>query len=338
MSSHTTPTIFVVGSSRSGTTMTGRMLTKHPDIFTFNELHFYEQLWKEKDQTKKLSHSEALHLLNTLFSTQRDGYFLRKADAKYTSESEELLKKYPSLFPHELYKIFLDYEVNNNHKKIGCEQTPRNIYYVDSILTHFLHPKFIHIVRDPRDVFLSQKNRWKRRKFSEKNVPLQQTIRQWINYHPITIGKLWTGANKMIALHQTKPYYYVIKYENLLADAKTESQKICDFIGIPFTDEMIRIPHIGSSLRQDKPNQLGIDKSKINGWKKGGLNNTEIYICQQICKKMMLENGYEIEKIIPNPFLLVYYYGIFPIMGVLALLFSFNRVKNVRESIKRRFN
>lgn len=333
-------TIFIVGSSRSGTTMTSRMLNKHTNIFTFNELHFYEQLWREQDQTKILNQQQAIELLNILFSTQRDGYFLKTADTKYSIESEEIIKQlngHKKLFPHELYKAFLQYEVSKNNKTIGCEQTPRNVYYIDSIITHFQNPKFIHIVRDPRDVLLSQKNRWKRRKFSGNTVPFKQTMRQWINYHPITIGKLWTGANKTIYLHKNKPYYYVVKYENLLMQPEEEAKKICTFIGIPFQKEMIKIPHIGSSLREDKPNQLGIDKSKISGWRKGGLNPTEIFICQRICKNIMIENGYEIENVKPNPFLLLYYYGIFPIMGFMALAFSFSRIKNLRESIKRRF-
>ena len=37
--------IFVVGSSRSGTTMMGRILGNHKDIFTFNELHFFGAIW-----------------------------------------------------------------------------------------------------------------------------------------------------------------------------------------------------------------------------------------------------------------------------------------------------
>ena len=332
-------TIFVIGSSRSGTTMTGRMLNKHHEIFTFNELHFYEQLWKQQDQTEEVNQIEALELLNTLFSTQRDGYFHRKADTKYSGESESILKSLnaTSFFAHEIYKAFINYEVSKNEKKIGCEQTPRNVYYVDAILNHFSNPLFIHIVRDPRDVLLSQKNRWKRRKFSENTVPLQQTIRQWINYHPLTIGKLWMGANNKIHLHKNKPYYYIFKYEDFLINSEKEAKLICEFIGIPFYVEMTKIPNIGSSLKQDKPGQLGIDKSKINGWKRGGLNNTEIFICQQICKPIMIENGYELEKVTPNIFLLIYYYCIFPVMGLMAVIFSFNRIKNIRETIKRRF-
>ncbi len=40
--------IFVVGSSRSGTTMMGRILDKHPSIFTFRELHFFGTIWTNK--------------------------------------------------------------------------------------------------------------------------------------------------------------------------------------------------------------------------------------------------------------------------------------------------
>ena len=38
--------VMVVGSSRSGTTMMGRVLGRHPCVFTFEELHFFEQMWQ----------------------------------------------------------------------------------------------------------------------------------------------------------------------------------------------------------------------------------------------------------------------------------------------------
>ena len=40
--------LFVVGNSRSGTTMMGRILGNHPDVFTFGELHFFGQLWSPR--------------------------------------------------------------------------------------------------------------------------------------------------------------------------------------------------------------------------------------------------------------------------------------------------
>ena len=36
--------IFIVGSSRSGTTMMGRIINNNEDVFTFNELHFFSRI------------------------------------------------------------------------------------------------------------------------------------------------------------------------------------------------------------------------------------------------------------------------------------------------------
>jgi omega-hydroxy-beta-dihydromenaquinone-9 sulfotransferase len=78
--------IFVVGNSRSGTTMTGRILNCHKDVFTFNELHFFEQIWQESNATKIYKYDEAVKLLNLLFSLQRDGYFVHFENSAYTLE------------------------------------------------------------------------------------------------------------------------------------------------------------------------------------------------------------------------------------------------------------
>jgi len=39
-----TKKIFIVGNSRSGTTMLARILGNHDNVFTFHEIHFFEQL------------------------------------------------------------------------------------------------------------------------------------------------------------------------------------------------------------------------------------------------------------------------------------------------------
>ncbi|MGY8951594.1 MAG: sulfotransferase, partial [Flavobacteriales bacterium] len=43
--------IFIVGSSRSGTTMMGRILANHSDIFTFKELHFFGTIWTNNSES-----------------------------------------------------------------------------------------------------------------------------------------------------------------------------------------------------------------------------------------------------------------------------------------------
>lgn len=46
------------------------------------------------------------------------------------------------------------------------------------------------MVRDPRDVLLSQKYKWKIRFLGANNIPYREVLRCWANYHPIAIAKL----------------------------------------------------------------------------------------------------------------------------------------------------
>ena len=44
------------------------------------------------------------------------------------------------------------------------------------------------MIRDPRDVMLSQKNKWKRRFLGAKQIPLREVVRSYVNYNPILIS------------------------------------------------------------------------------------------------------------------------------------------------------
>ena len=57
------PMIFIVGNSRSGTTMMGRILGNNPNVFTFHELHFFEQLWSTRDSNRLFSKKKGEKLL-----------------------------------------------------------------------------------------------------------------------------------------------------------------------------------------------------------------------------------------------------------------------------------
>jgi len=67
--------IFVVGNSRSGTSMMALILGEHPDVFSFHELHFFEELWDPERGKQTLTLEEAVRLMARLITIQRDGYF-----------------------------------------------------------------------------------------------------------------------------------------------------------------------------------------------------------------------------------------------------------------------
>lgn len=332
--------IFIVGNSRTGTTMLSKILGQHSDIFAFNELHFIESLVSPEQILSDYipSKEEAEKILTTLLRSQRERTASNSDLSKYISEATDILSKCgnnPTSM--EIFSSFCSYETKKNGKQIACEQTPKNIYYVNEILKVLPNAKFINMYRDPRDIMLSQKRKWKRRFLGAKQVPLfRETFRTWLNYHPIIMAKLWNSAINKSLEFRNNDNFFNVKYEDLLNNSELQVQHICQFLNIYYQDAMLKVPQEGSSSGVDNTNKFGIDKSRQGNWDNGGLNNGEIGICQHICAKNMLKLGYK-RKAINNIWFWWIIYGLslfFKMAG--ALLFNLSRTKNLFTTIKRR--
>ena len=329
--------IFVVGNSRSGTTMMSRILGLNQDVHTFQEIHFFEWIASSEDLNKTILEDDAIKLLNKLIGIQKENFYVQKDLSIYNEESKNIITTIgePPFSTIDIYYIFLKYWTEKNKKKIPCEQTPKNLYYINEICHNFKNAKIINMVRDPRSILLSQKNKWKRKFLGEKEMPIFESIRAWTLYHPITIAKLWTSA-----INTTKDYpsekVLTIKFEQLLSNPKYYTEMICDFCDVPFSLEMLNIPQIGSSIGIDDPNKQGIDQNKSSTWKTGAISNTELYLLQTIAKKQMDEMGYTSVELKVNYLYLIYLYITFPIKISISILLNLGRMKNIFETLKRR--
>lgn len=334
--------IFVVGNSRSGTTMMGRILGNHPDVFTFGELHFFGQLWSPV-HPYELNRSEAEALAAKLFCLQREGYRTHGDSKSFLDEASKFCEVFSEqpIAPADLFSSFLYYAAARNSKTIPCDQTPRNVFYIDVILKSYPHAKIINMIRDPRDVLLSQKRKWKRRFLGGTDLSIKESFRDWVNYHPITISKIWhtavTAADRFIDHDNVTTIYF----EQLLASPETTVENICDFVGINYSTTMLQVPQVGSSVNADKPTELGINPSRAGSWNENGvsaskLNSSEIYITQKLNATLMKKHNYDPIIIRPNILHLMVNLLLFPIKLAGAFLFNLDRIKNIRETLRRR--
>ncbi len=330
---------FVVGNSRSGTTMMGRILGKHSDVFTFHELHFFEQLWSPDEINQSIDFESSIELFSKLLCIEREGYLSGCSEnKKYFSEVKFVLEQTnkKQFLKSDIFELFLNNEVRIHGKNIACDQTPRNLFYVEEILLLYPDAKIIYMIRDPRDVMLSQKNKWKRRFMGAKNIPLKEAFRAWVNYHPITISKLWNASVNSMKKFSDSPSVQTILFEELLNDPISTMQGLCIFLNIEYKEEMLNVPQIGSSAGYDNPLELGINKSRTKGYSQGGLTKTELYLCEKITNKNMLFYGYKLDKFKPNIFELLIMLLSFPLKIITALMLNIKRMKNIVETIKRR--
>ncbi len=326
--------IFVVGNSRSGTTMMGRILNNHMDIFTFKELHFFGQLWSSEDQNKILSGIDGIKLFSRLLCIQEFGIFNQNNPQQFDEISKKIIEK-RNLNPLEIFKIFLSHISSENQCKISCDHTPRNVFYVQEILKNFPEAKIINLVRDPRDILLSQKNKWRRRYFGASGIPIKESVRSFFNYHPITISKIWNTAINTIKDNEDSRLKTIF-FENLIMNPEKNMKDICQFLEIEFDSSMLKVPNIGSSTGVDDLSKLGIDKTKLGKWKSGGLSFSELYICQKMCSENMNYLGYEYETFKFPPILTVFSLITFPIKIFISFILNLHRIKNFKDLFKKR--
>jgi hypothetical protein len=95
---------------------------------------------------------------------------------------------------------------------------------IDTIHLAFPDIKIIHLVRNPIDCFLSMKSRYE------------------MDGDVYKIASLWSGFNARIRnFGENFPEkYYLVKYEELKINTSIELNKICDWIGLDYEEDMIK--------------------------------------------------------------------------------------------------
>lgn len=317
----------------------GRILNRHPDVFTFGELHFFGNMWEPGSGKELFNRQEAIAIFTVLMARQREGFLIYRNPEKYKEEAAAALEKLPEeqLKPVIIYRRFLEYETALSRKKIPCEQTPSNGYYAEFLLNEFEDSFFINMVRDPRDVLLSQKKKWKRKFLGASKIPFKESIRSWFNYHPVLIAVLWKkNAVKSLKL-QTDARFKQLKFENLVTAPENILKELCSFLQLSFYKDMMQVPHAGSSSRKDKDSESGIDKNVSGQWKNGGLLQTEIWWCEKIAGEQMKQLNYFPSQSRPALFMLLWLGFLLPVKTGISFLMNLRRMKNIRKTIARKF-
>jgi hypothetical protein len=289
---HKQPFIFVTGASRSGTTMLSRVLGNADAVLPLNELHFFGGLVPVEECSTPMARERASRLIAmTLARIARDIWVKEPTDQEWMSARRivaELADEEVTgdeLFARAMAEILRDSPANR-----VCEQTPRNIYYAKHLLKVYPNAKVVHVVRDPRAVLASQKDRYKIRKLGGKNVPVSEVIKLWLNYHPFSMMKLWRSATQEAQSLQDDDRFQLVRYEDLIGDPQATLQTLCAELDLEFKDEMMNVPHWGSSTVAHTAS-AGLSSASIDKWQ-SVLNGAEIAYCEACSRPERESFGY----------------------------------------------
>ena len=331
--------IFIVGSSRSGTTMLGRILGLNSQIKTFGELHFFEQLvdTAEFEKNPMWSPEKAQLLIEQLLTRSREGFFAVFRPGHYEADARDIVKQSSDIRPVELYSAFMFHEATRAGRRRPCEQTPRYLFSSREILRAYPDARIINMIRDPRDVVLSQRSKWRRRFLGGASIPLVEAIRAWCNYHPWLVSRLWASCVGYARTIEGDRFISV-RFEDLVVAPDSEIRKICEFLNIEFEGDMLNTLQVGSSAASDAVGKKGINSGRAQAWKDSGMSVRNRLLCEWVCGAEMdrlgysdlLSNGRFSFSVVPSLFIL-------PIKIILAMCFNMNRYKRTFSSLKRRF-
>ncbi|RLQ21180.1 hypothetical protein DWB85_13955 [Seongchinamella sediminis] len=93
--------------------MLGRILGLNSKVYTFGELHFFEELvgLEEFSNNRNWPHSQALYILEQLLTRSRHGLFAEYSQGCYERDAQKIIESAASLKPAKLYRAFLSQEI-----------------------------------------------------------------------------------------------------------------------------------------------------------------------------------------------------------------------------------
>lgn len=244
------PITFVFGAMRSGTTVFRLMLNAHSKINNPGEFDFlFDYISPNAD-------------------CPTGWHFDKKAMAKDRNFLRRGLVMDDSIDGLDLLNNLLGQILSEPEASVVLN-VHRNI---DRIVKIFPDTRIIHVLRDPRDVA-----------FSSIGMGWASVIYYGVD-HWLASEKSWDDAVHSLSSDQI----FTLKYETLFANTEQQLTMVCQFIGLPFEDTMLRYYE---NTSYGPPNAKSVER-----WR-GKAAGHEIALLEGKAADMITARGYELNGV-----------------------------------------
>ena len=171
-----------------------------------------------------------------------------------------------------------------------AEKTPQNIRHLDWITTHFPKARFVHIIRDGRDVVCSMRThpdwRWVDGAWQKVLVerPLEWYARRWLDDTAAGMAR------------REDPRYTEIRYEQLVTDPAAVLLAVCEGIEVEADEAWLAstAASAADSGRTKRPDYEGaLSGASVGRWRED-LTADERQEVERLCGPRLRALGYEV--------------------------------------------
>jgi hypothetical protein len=224
------PYVFIVGCPRSGTTLFRHIVGAHPQIAITPEAHWIP-LWFEKRRGLMPDGLVTPELVSELLAHNKFALFGLGGEALMSLVGSGQPISYASF----VTGIFDLYGKARGKKVVG-NKTPDSVRRIDTLHTLWPEARFVHLIRDGRDVALSLMN-WPR-----VGTKTPGTFPTWKD-DPVSTAALWWELNVRRGREAGDALgpelYREVRYESLVAHAAQECATLCEFLGLAYDEAML---------------------------------------------------------------------------------------------------
>ena len=263
------PPFFIVGSARSGTTLLRLILNAHPEVAVPPESRFITELWRGSSEVpvEPLLASIAVH---NRFAAW---------DVPIEAVREELGGRPAASYAEVITAPYRAYARLNGKTRWG-DKTPRYVEQIPLLNALLSNARFIHLIRDGRNVALSY-----------ADVP----------FGPKTVAaaaRLWT-ARVSAGMKGGRPLgerYLEVRYEDLVEDTEGETKSICSFLELEFDPGMLNYTERARAAVLPRasiynPRVTERPMSKTRSWEKD-MPERHVQIFEAVAGDLLSELGY----------------------------------------------
>ncbi|HVY38959.1 MAG TPA: sulfotransferase [Polyangia bacterium] len=225
---------FIVGSERSGTTLLMAMLGCHPRLAVPEVCWWYPRFRRHLHTYGDLGRPANLRVLAEEMIFGLKTPFWGMPVNPRTIVDETLARAAAPSFVGIYRAMFQRYAEHVGKPRWG-EKTPHNLYFVADIAADLPGARFVHLIRDGRDVAVEQL----RSAFGPRNV-----------YAAASLWKQSMAAGAAARTRVSPEQWLDVRYEALVAEPERELRRVLAFLGETFDPAVLH--HQDSTIARQR--------------------------------------------------------------------------------------
>jgi len=297
--------VFIIGLPRSGSTLWSKVLSSHPDVTQFAEMHFLT-IW-HRDFRYVLKHhagdlsreQDVARLIETIFSQEPvtgmgQGFWfwyqIRSLEEKGLKQS--LYKRIMDSEDREigtLFRIIIEEATRCRGSNRTVVKFPVYPVYIGRLTEWWPGCRIVHVSRDPRALAASKTNDPAGVAGLIRRYPRMKSVFQFSGKYFAIFQYIL--ASRVHARFNDLPNYSLFLYEDLVSRPDEVIRELCEFCQLDFDESMLN-PPAGQPSSITGGTVGGFDPSRSNGWRKV-LSPRESKFIKNITRSSMHRFGYK---------------------------------------------